>query len=93
LGAQIWLARHGSTTFWQVAEKRSRHVILSGAKDLLFCDINNLRDSSSPSAPQNDNRREFFSNLLSSRFWHTASRTVNRAAAPGASAPAAPLKE
>ena len=46
------------------AEKRPRRVILSAAKDLLLWTTNDLQDSSSPSAPQNDSPGDFFSNLL-----------------------------
>ena len=48
----------------QVAEKLFGDVILSVAKNLVLKRVNNLRDSSSPAAPQNDRLAAFFSNLL-----------------------------
>jgi len=41
-----------------------RGVILSEAKNLAIKRINDLRDPSSPSAPQDDTHWAFFSNLL-----------------------------
>ena len=41
-------------------------VILSEAKNLALKRINDLRDPSSPSAPQDDTLGAFFSNLLDS---------------------------
>jgi len=41
-----------------------RGVILSEAKNLAIKRINDLRDPSSPSAPQDDTHWSFFSNLL-----------------------------
>ena len=41
-----------------------RGVILSEAKNLAINRINDLRDPSSPSAPQDDTQWAFFSNLL-----------------------------
>ena len=49
----------------QAAEKRSRIVILSEAKNLALRIFMNVRDSSSPTAPQNDSAHEFFRSLLS----------------------------
>jgi hypothetical protein len=48
----------------QFVEKRFEHVMLSEAKHLLFPAFNNLQDSSSPAAPQNDTNAVFFNKLL-----------------------------
>src|SRR5439155_5369391 len=48
----------------EVAQKRSCPVILSEAKNLALRTSEDLRDSSSPTAPQNDSVPEFFSDLL-----------------------------
>jgi len=47
----------------QAAEKRFPAVILSVAKDLALRIFMDIRDSSSPAAPQNDTAYEFFRNL------------------------------
>jgi hypothetical protein len=47
----------------QAAEKRFPAVILSEAKNLALCIFMNIRDSSSPAAPQNDSAYEFFRSL------------------------------
>jgi hypothetical protein len=47
----------------QAAEKRSPAVILSEAKNLALRIFMNIRDSSSPAAPQNDSAYEFFRSL------------------------------
>jgi len=49
----------------QAAEKRFPAVILSEAKNLALRIFMNIRDSSSPAAPQNDSAYEFFRSLLS----------------------------
>ena len=41
--------------------------MLSAAKHLLFRAINNLKDSSSPAAPQNDTSAVFFNKLLNNK--------------------------
>jgi len=41
--------------------------MLSVAKHLLFRAINNIQDSSSPAAPQNDTNTVFFNKLLDRR--------------------------
>jgi len=48
---------------YQAVEKVSQPVILSEAKDLKLKKNNELSDSSSPPAPQNDPLRDFFSSL------------------------------
>ncbi len=46
-----------------------KNLRINSAKNLSFIQISTLRDSSSPSAPQNVKSRDFFSILLSaSRF-------------------------
>ncbi len=52
---------------WEFVEKRFGAVILSAAKNLLVRQINHLRDSSSPAAPQNDMLVELFNKCLGTR--------------------------
>jgi hypothetical protein len=46
--------RARNTHLWQIAQKLFHDVILSEAKNLVFNRVKNLRDASSPTAPQND---------------------------------------
>ena len=54
----------GEVGVLQAAEKRFRAVILSEAKNLALRIFMNIRDSSSPTAPQNDSVYEFFCSLF-----------------------------
>jgi hypothetical protein len=54
---------YGQAGVMQAAQKGFRAVILSVAKDLALCIFMEIRDSSSPAAPQNDSPDGFFRSL------------------------------
>jgi hypothetical protein len=74
-GDGIAVVRHEG--LHQAAEKLSRAVILSGAKDVGLCIFMAMRDSSSPAAPQNDSPDGFFPSLFMLYYWVDRERRQN----------------